>query len=1156
MSGGGSKIFPLVGDQQRAVEPDDNIWLSASAGTGKTQVLTARVFRLLLEQDVKPESILCLTFTKAGASEMANRINSQLAAWVRMDDIALCKDLKHIGAPVDEATRKRARRLFARVLDAPGGGLRIQTIHSFCQTLLAGFPMEAGIMPGFKAMEDRDRMAMARETMAAMLEEAERNGDARLRENLEALSLRMGAEDTESFLLRCAGIPDVMDRLAGDIRPWINDALGLPRGEDGSGLAALCDDAALDLDAIHAAAQANAAWGSKTGIEAHEKLMAFCAASNAGRLDMIAMVLGVFLTAKGEPRKTSAKLLDAEPGYEDMAATIVDQISAIDERRRLIAFSEEFSRALTVGRAFAYDFADAKLRAGVMDFDDLIRSAADLLSDRPMAEWIRYKMDQQFDHILVDESQDTNARQWRIIRGLISDFFAGEGSKPDRMRTLFTVGDFKQAIFGFQGTSPQNYEAARQVIGRDALHGERPLLDLSLNRSFRSTQPVLDVVDRSLELLRPEMLGLEAEIAVEHRGQPGAGHVELWRPVQPGLGDDDGDDGAVLSGDGDGLESWLSSADRIFAQNLAIAIRDWTSGPPDKRLWLHRKGKATSGWARPGDFMILLRRRGDLAPLVVARLHALGVPVAGIDRLRLGQPLAVQDLIAAIRFALQPLDDLNLATLLVSPLVGWTQEELLAHGHRDPGKVLWPHLRRLAKGNAALAVSLEPLYAMLAAADYGTPYQFLESLLTGPIQGKAKLVARLGREALDPIGELLNIAQMFERDHDANLQQFLHWFEQGDEEIKREISEQSDAVRVLTVHGAKGLQAPVVILADACVDPDQARNRGFDWAVDPGLSLPVYALRKEERVGPLRDAADEVSARDLEEHWRLLYVAMTRAEERLYIGGTLNRRQKEAPEKSWHALLDRSLEAMGCDWQEGQAMGSSRIHAEGDCRDTAAPDKSAEPVRDAEHAQLPDWALAPAPVEARPSRPLAPSAPGEDDLPYPPKAAGGDDGAATRGTIMHSLFERLPDVPADRRHAAGMRWLAEQMGIADPDMQQDMLAPVLAVIENPEWAEIFGPDALAEAPVAAVVGEDVVSGTIDRLLVRDDDVLIVDFKTGRNPPESAGAVPMAYLRQMAAYARALAAIYPERTIRAALLYTEIPALIELPPELLAPVKLS
>jgi ATP-dependent helicase/nuclease subunit A len=1152
MSAARPGLPPLQGYQALAVSPADQVWLSASAGTGKTQVLTARVFRLLLEPGVNPDAILCLTFTKAGASEMANRINAQLAAWVRMSDTALGADLANIGAPVDPDTLTRARRLFARVLDAPQGGLRIQTIHSFCQSLLASFPEEAGLAPGFRPIEDRDRIQLARDTLGDMLIDAARRGDTRLSDNLERLSLKLGAEATEAFLMRCAARPQAMDALVGDIRPYINAALGLRRDEDGSGLAEWCSDAQFDIANLEAVQDSNARWGTKSGLEAAAKIGSWLAMTGGDRLAHLDLIWSVVAKADGDPRKWESFSAKVDPEYFDKAESLYSDLKALKEHAALIAFSEDYARALEVGRDFAWRFAEAKRQAGLLDFDDLIRAAADLLSGRTMAQWIAYKLDQRFDHVLVDEAQDTNPDQWAIVKGLIDDYFTGLGSKADRFRTLFTVGDFKQAIFGFQGTSPQYYAAARVRIGQQAMQAGQPFLDLSLDRSFRSTQPVLDMVDAVLGQLGPASLGIIEDVLPRHEGRKGPGCVELWRPVGEGL--EDGDDG----GEGEDAEEWLSGADRIFAQKLADRIADWLNPESPHRLWLERRSDGSSGWAGAGDIMVLLRRRGDLASLIVARLYAAGVPVAGIDRLRLGQPLAVQDLIAAIRFALQPLDDLTCAALLVSPLCGWSQDELLQHGYRPEGRALWPHLRDQADSDPALRARIAPLHALLAMADFGTAYDFLEQVLTGPVQGRARLVARLGEEALDPIAELLGLAQKFAASHDGGLQAFLHWFDAGDEEIKRELAGQADMVRVMTVHGSKGLQAPIVILADACVDPTRKVDSSFDWPVeivgrDAVVSLPVYSLPKAQRVGPLAEAHDVAREADLQEHWRLLYVAMTRAAEQLYVGGTLGKRAKEPPAQSWYAAIERSFIEHGCDWIDDGAGACRRFGT------AAAPAPRVDPAGEAPGADpvdLPDWALTPAAPEQRPPIPLAPSSLGKDDVASPPLTGPDRERAAQRGLIMHSLFERLPAIAPEARRDAARRWLARQHGIADAAEADAIIVSVCAVIDHPDFADVFREEALAEAPIAAVVGPNVVSGTVDRLLVEEHRVLVVDFKTGRRPPRSIEQLPVAHVRQMAAYVAALRLIFPGRTVQAGLLYTAAPQLFLLPDELLAATKLD
>lgn len=1124
-------LIRLEGTQKLASDPRELIWLSASAGTGKTQVLSSRVLRLLLG-GARPETILCLTFTRAGAAEMANRIQATLARWVRLKSAELGAQLVALGEAPTPENIAFARTLFAEVLDSPGGGLRIQTIHAFCQTLLAGFPAEAGLAPGFRPLEGREEAALARRTLAELLDGAERGGDLGLIAAVETLSRRLGEGGAETYLMRCARDPDAMEALGPGIAPKVRRALDVPAGDIEEAITAACADESFDTHALRAVSAANAGWGTATGLAAADRCAAFLAAAPATRATMLDALASVVLTAKGTPRAISTKLLAVEPDYAGHAERLAAACTALLGLRQRAELARLLSAGLRGGQAYARAYTDAKRTAGVLDFDDLIRHTARLLETPGMGDWVRYKLDRSTDHVLVDEAQDTNLRQWTIIASLASEFFAGEGARGGVIRTLFTVGDFKQAIFGFQGTDPNAFLAAGLSFTRRAGEAERVMHRLSLDRSFRSTPPVLELVDGLIAELGAERLGL-GEAVNRHVSAKAhlPGRVTLWRPIVAGLGADD---------DEDAEEGWIDDATRAFATRLARQIREWLDDP----FRIEGKGRPL----RPEDILILVRRRGELASLLVARLHEEGVPVAGVDRLRLTAPLAVRDLLAAIRFALQPDDDLSLAGLLVSPLFGLSQDDLYAIGFGRKTS-LWTALRRAA-GYEAVAAGLG---LILARADFTTPYQFLETMLTGPLDGRRKLLARLGEEARDPIEELLNAALQFEAAETPSLQRFLDWFDRGDVDITRDASAPLDAVRVMTVHGAKGLQAPVVILADATGDPDNSRTSSLDWAIEEELRVPVFRPRKEELAGSLADDLASAEGRERAEHWRLLYVAATRAEERLFVGGALGPRARGEPAAdSWYQTIDKALATLGAEWEEDPLWSGARHHhgiapvAAGQASARAAPAALPVPV-------LPEWLFQAAPKEARPSRPLAPSALGIDAVADPPPSPAMLD-AARRGRLLHALFERLPALPPEGREAAALRWLEQAAGVDDAGLRADLVAAACAIIADPRFADIFGPDALAEAPIAAVVGEDVIAGTVDRLLVTDTLVRVVDFKTGRRVPPSVEAMPEHHVRQMAAYVAALEIVFPGRIIEAGLLYTAGPSLLTLPAALIAHYK--
>ncbi|HEU4967588.1 double-strand break repair helicase AddA [Sphingomonas sp.] len=1144
---------PLQPEQREASDPRAQVWLSASAGTGKTQVLVARVLRLLLRPGTDPSSILCLTFTKAGAAEMANRLSERLAHWVRADDTALFKELEALGEKSGPEARTHARGLFARVLDARGGGLRIQTIHSFAQALLASFPLEAGLAPGMRPLEGREEAALARRVLADLVLQAEREGRRGLIADLQALSRRLGEDGAESFLRDCARAPDAMAQLPSGIAPFVRRALEIPVDDIEAHIAEQCGDALFDLASLEQVAFDNRDWGTAKGLDRAEIIGRWRGLSSGDRALALEELHSVWATAKGDPRSFGKGQAPQTSGYAELANRLHGRCRELIELRIRARLADLFAAALEAGRAYAVAYVEAKRAAGVVDFDDLIRATVRLLGEPGMGEWIRYKLDQATDHILVDEAQDTNANQWAIIGKLAEEFYVGIGRKGLKLRTIFSVGDFKQAIFGFQGTDPNLFNGAREWF-RERIEGVEgwQLKDLSLDRSFRSTPPVLEAVDATIAGLPEGALGEGVRIEPHRSAVAGPGLVTLWKPLS-----------AEQAEDEEGEEGWVDDAQRTFATGLARQIKAWLAEP----MML---GK---GPLRPQDIMVLVRKRGDLASLIVARLYAEGVPVAGLDRLRLNAPLAVRDLLAAARFALQPDDDLTLASLLVSPLIGWSQEELLANAVPREGS-LWRHLRQRRQSpfvssevekrlstRSGLALldyarservkgAVDHLTAILNAADFTTPYRFFEGILSGPLDGRRKLLARLGEEARDPVEELLSAALAFERQATPSLQRFLDWFDRGDVDIVRDPSQPLDAVRVMTAHGAKGLQAPLVILADACTDPGANRRNRLDWKVE-GVDqpLPLFRPRKDELAGSLADDLAEAERKDREEHWRLLYVAMTRAEERLYVGGALGSRAKGVPpEESWYAAVERGLKALGA-----EPLDDGRLEWAGRSPQPAGKPKPIEEKSRQPAAPLPVWARRQAPQEARPPRPLAPSSIGLDETADPPPSPQMR-AAAERGRLLHALFERLPAIAPERRATAGERWLAGAGGASDPGLRGELVETCCAIIGDPRFADVFAPDALAEVPLAAVVEGRVVAGKVDRLHVSADRVRVVDFKTNRRAPARLDDVPESHLRQMAAYAAALARVFPDRPVEAALLYTAGPVLLPLDAETLERLK--
>jgi len=1140
----GTPVPPKLrtGGQRVAADPGVSAWVAASAGSGKTQVLSDRVLRLLLA-GARPEGILCLTFTKAAAAEMANRIQGALAEWVRMDDRTLADTLAALaGTQIDAAMLSRARRLFAEVLDLPGG-LKIQTIHSFAESLLSRFPLEANLGPHFRVMDERTQAELLAQARDRVLAGAVENSGSVLAAAMGALAARMGED---SFAKLAENLVGARQRLAalfaaeggaeGAVAA-LYARLGLAKGENaGSILAAACAEGAFDGDGLRRAITALEE-GTDTDTK-HAAEIAKWLAAPAGRVVGLAQYKGAFLTKAGVRRKKfiGKKADQADPGAKAVLEAEAERLVAVDERLKTVASAAATAALLRVGAALLDAYTDVKRRRGALDYDDLILFAGGLL-EATGGGWVHYKLDGGIDHILVDEAQDTSRPQWSVIDALAAEFFHGEGVR-ETPRTLFAVGDVKQSIFGFQGAEPAAFEAMRERFRALAGGAAREWHDVPLHSSYRSTPAVLAVVDAVFaDPQASEGLGAE-KIAhrAERVGQ--GGRVELWpvlEPVEvaaPGawplpLGQQFGDD----------------PAPRLAARIAALIARWLETGEA-----LESRDRAV----RPGDILILVRRRKTFFDAMVRALKANGVPVAGSDRMVLTEELAVMDLMALARFLLLPEDDLSLAEVLKSPLIGFDEDALFDLAHARGEIRLWTALVRRRGERADFAAAHDALAGWRARADFMPPYEFF-ALVLGADGGRRRLAARLGPEIDDPLDEFLALALGYERAHPPSLQGFLRWLESGQAQIKRDLEHGGDQVRVMTVHGAKGLQAPVVFLPEACQTP--VGKEDFHWLEreDGGGRPPVFywPVRKSLHGSVAADAV-AAAARDRDrENRRLLYVAMTRAEDRLYIAGYKG--SQSLSEDSWYDLAHRAMAPLAASVDMDFVDGAETVLRFELPR--AAPPDRAGPAMDRDVAPptpLPDWARTAAPAEPEPVRPLAPSRPDEAEPALLSPLAG--DGAAVfqRGRLIHRLLQTLPDLAPEARGDAARRFLARPVHGIDAPARAEIAASVLDLLADARFAELFAPGGRAEVAVTGLVGgERVVAGQIDRLIVRPDAVLVVDYKTNRRVPDDVGSVPVVYLRQMAAYRALLEQIYPDRPVRCALVWTQGPLLMELPATALA-----
>lgn len=1153
--------------QRQAADPEASVWVSASAGSGKTKVLVDRVLNLLLAGSA-PGKILCLTFTKAAAAEMANRLSGRLAEWVTAEEAALRRSLETLtGGPVADDLLPRARALFARVLDTPGG-IKIQTIHAFCQALLGRFPLEAGVAPNAQVLDEHEAADLLETARVEVLAEA-LDGQGRLSQAIAVLTAHLQedrfTEVLQQLIHERGRLADLkaargkVDRLVADVFAL----LGVDPAETPEGIvAAACAEGAFDRTALMGVMEA---WATGTAAEQKKsgQLAGWLAAGDAERAEAFEAHCSLFLTQAGEPRKNplTKKVLADFPAALDAVQDEAERLILVSRRRNAITVARGTAALLVLGDAIVEAYRRHKEARVLLDYDDLIHFSARLLARQGGVSWVLFKLDGGLDHLLVDEAQDTSPEQWRIVEMLTSEFFTGAGAHEDRaatLRTVFAVGDPKQSIYSFQGADPAEFQRLRDLFRERAQQARHKWRPVSLAVSFRSTEAVLATVDAVFAAAAAQDGVLFGEAAIRHHAKRvgEAGLIEIWPPAPPAEAAD--------------LESWAlplpgrndSPAPLRLARLVARRIWYWTvsaEGAADPACRLEARGRRM----RPGDVMVLVRRRNAFLSELVRELKTLGVPVAGVDRMNLTEQLAVMDLMALGRVLLLPEDDLSLACVLKSPLIGLDEDQLFTLAWNRGRKSLWQRLGELAKDDPAFAAARSHLEDLAARADYVAPFELYSALL-GAGRGREKLLARLGPDAADPLDEFLSLALSYERENAPSLEGFLHWLSAGELEIKRDLEQEHGAVRLMTVHGSKGLEAPVVILPDTLQLP--SASDGLLW-VDDGKAAPPLAVWPVKRdydlplLGLARGARQQAQE---QEYRRLLYVALTRAEDRLYVCGWETKRT--APAGNWYALVQDALQRLA-DGGDAEAVDfdfSAEIGAEGwagrgwrltrtQAAPVAAEEKSRPVVGQAE--PLPAWAARPAPAEPAPPQPLAPSRPADSE---PPSRSplGPDAGRRfRRGLLIHRLLQSLPELAPDARAAAASTFLASPLHDLSPDQQEEILAEVLRVLELPALAPLFGAGSRAEVPLAGLVetaaGPQVIAGQVDRLLVEEAAVSLIDYKSQRPAPQRAEEVPAVYLKQMAAYRALLTRIYPGREIRSYLLWTDEPRLMQLSDALLA-----
>ena len=1123
-------------DQRNASTPDRHVWVRASAGSGKTKVLVDRLLRLLLPDPVTgapgipADKILCLTFTKAGAAEMALRLQKRLLEWSVMENADLEPVLKDlVGGTVSDDFIRDAKRLLAKILDAPSR-LRILTIHSFCQSVLGRFPIETGLSPDFKVVEESEASEYLQKALIDNLSYATSHPESDMGQVFSRLAISKNLDQLQGDLQQIIREPIKLQSFLGNASTLQNIRNKLALAFHITNLDQLSDEGFCAEENIPRASLRMIADGlansSDTDKKRSEIILTWLSASLNERLKTLSDYKAAF------PKKPSGKAAYSDPDLMDRWVREQERIDAVNLGYNIRATAD----LLFLGRHILKDYDRHKQFMGVMDYNDLIFNTRRLLkgdfwkddqdidAKKLSTAWVLYKLDEGIDHILVDESQDTNPDQWDIVSRLTEEYFSGSARPTARPRTLFVVGDEKQSIFSFQRADPEEFYAMRDYFA-ERVAALQTGFEESLIFSFRSTLPVLKLTDATFD--DPQLLhhiGIKDGRTLRHisfrhdRKSERHGSVELWAPIIEEKKEQNTGEGWTLPF---GKQSTKKSASELLAIRIASYIQ----------------GLIVKGQATPGDIMILMRTRSPLMLQIIRELKNRILPVSGLDRMVLSQSLIVQDLLSVCDFALLPENNFALACLLKSPFIGLDDDDLMKLCLTRPReKNLWQAL----KEHPDYQTVTEWLAPLILFSRQVQPYEFLDHLLTKPCpadpegSGYRACQKRLGLDVLEPLDEILGQALKLELQDIRTLQDFVAYQRNNTRDIKLEMEESANQVRIMTVHASKGLEAPIVILPDTMTVPDKGKGDNFLWQDKSKLEAPLWSDNSKARSNIYKAALDHIHDLQLEEHSRLLYVAMTRARERLIICGAS--RSEKIKENSWYARVE---------------SGFSRLT---DVTETDSGDKIYAitkdwPVREMTSApaapSLPDWIHRAPAAEKDPLISFTPSAQGVEDEPavYSPLAQSKAH-RFRRGLATHKLLQILPDLPSDRQENAARQFISREGLGFSRELQNDIVTETMKVLRDPIFAPVFGPGSLAEVPVTGELpGGKLINGQIDRLVITQDEILIVDFKTNRPSPDNAMAIPASYRAQLKAYSDVLKLIYPGRIVKCALLWTDKPLLM-------------
>ena len=1099
----------IATQQQRfAANPKLSVWVEASAGTGKTKVLSDRVLRLLLN-GVKPIKLLCLTYTKAAAVEMKTRIAERLSKWSVIADEKLEKNLYDLlGKDIKskellEKYKKIARTLFATLLDTPGG-IKIQTIHSFCQETLKRFPLEAGISPYFEVMEDATSNDILLKTKKELLDEAEKYTESSISKSLQYLTSNL-SEFTFSKIMKViinnrSKIADMLNKYSS-FEEYCEDLAKVLKINPAINEKDLIEGFFIKINEadIYKIIEA---WSHGTANENERSYRLSVLMQSNLKTEKYIDYKSFFLTKKdtvmADKNLATKSVISFSPQILDIIKAEAFRIIELESTLKKLRLYQSTIAVLQIAKEFIDKYLKYKQEYSKLDFEDLILLTRNLLSDERVALWVLYKLDGGIDHILLDEAQDTSPNQWEIIKSISSEFFT-DSSENENKRTIFVVGDRKQSIYSFQGADPDKFDVMSDYF---AQKGGDAFNKINLSVSFRSSSAVLDTVNKLYENpLVSSGVTAPQEIVRHLPFRAGEyGKVEIWPLLVAPKKEED-------------TKYWLPPVERNTDTSTKTKLARMVA---EKIKQLKQESKSTSHPLNYRDFMVLVQKRASFVDEFVRACKEIGVNISGADKLKLSDQIVVHDLISLGKFLLLPNDDLSLAEILKSPLFGLNDDDLLKLCYNRGKAPLWTKLG----DNVAYKEVYENLKSLLNMVDYTRPYELFNYVLT-KMKGRYLYTERMGIEVEDSLDEFINLTISYEREHIPSMQGFIDWIARSEVEIKREMDQKdNDAVRLMTVHGSKGLQAPIVFLPDTVSVKNAEKGQGLLWDKDIAY-YPLCGDCYTERCCQIKEIEQE---KLMEEYRRLLYVALTRAEDRLYICGFSNK--QEINNNSWYSLCRSCLEDIGVNSDDIIVNEAPEIIS-----------KRTDNIKlnREEICSFENWMYTDIIAEQKLAKPYTPSKMiDEEEDSISPLIEQGH--FYRRGTLIHKLFQFLP------QNITNYEILIDEFlnkNASDFNLNQinQIKKEVLSALNKEEFKEIFGINSNAEVSIMGEVDGKIISAQIDRLVILPDKIMIVDFKTNRPAAKQIEDTPKAYINQLKTYSALLGKIYPNLPVEAYILWT-------------------